>query len=143
MHVSLRPGLNCYFYLALLALVYVLKTRRPKLRTVFTLIRRKSMALLLSLSLSARCTKCFQTFFTCILSSSHTPAALHFSHFFAFFLLAVCLATMSHLINTCLRRPNLAHLTIPLKTREFEPKRTSTSMMSHSRFRISRRSARK
>ena len=131
MHVSLRPGLNCCFYLASLAFIYVLKTRHPKLRTVFTLIWRKSMALLPSLSLSARCMKCFQTFFTCKLSSLHTPAALHFSHFFAFFLLAVCLATMSHLINTCLRRPNPAHLTILFKAREFEPKRTSTSMMSH------------
>ncbi len=131
MHVSLRPGLNRCFYLALLAFIHVLKSLRPKLRSVFTFIRRKSMALLPSLSLSARCTKCFQTFFTCKLSSLHTPAAFHFSHFFAFFLLAVCLATMSHSINTCLRRPNPAHLTIPLKAREFEPKRTSTSMMSH------------
>ncbi len=143
MHVSLQPGLNCYFYLASLALIYVLKTLHPKLCTVFTLIWRKSMELLLSLSLSAQCTKCFQNFCTCKLSSSHTPAALYFSHFFAFFLLAVCLTTMSHSINTCLRRPNPAHLTIPLKAREFEPKRTSTSMMSHLRFRISRRSARK
>lgn len=115
MHVSLCPGLNRCFYLASLAFIHVLKSRRPKLRSVFTFIRRKNMALLPSLRLSVRCTKCFQTFFTCKLSSSHTPAALHFSHFFAFFLLAVCLATMSHSINTCLRRPNSAHLTIPLK----------------------------
>jgi hypothetical protein len=88
------------------------------------------MALLPSLSLSARCTKCFQTFFTCKLSSSHTPAALHFSHFFAFFLLAVCLATISHLINTCLRRPNPVHLTIQsLKVSDKPKKRKKMKVM--------------